>query len=77
MKLKAICHGDELCLATEAGDIIEFVDGCRVFSTGMGAMVGNRIQCHFSLIVDLEMSVKVVDADEKSVKALPNPAFDD
>lgn|SRR2546423_1002137 len=67
MKLKAIYHGDELCLATEAGEIIESVETCRVFSTGMGAMVGQRIPCHFSIIVNLAVSEKIIDADERAL----------
>ncbi len=76
MRLKAIYHGDELCLATEAGEIIEFTDGCRIFSTGMDAMAGKRVQCHFSIIVNLETPVTIVDADERSVRALPTAPQD-
>jgi hypothetical protein len=69
MKLKAIYHKDELCLATESGDIIDNV--FSAYPTGMHATAGKRIQVQFTVIADLESTTKIVEADGQSVRALP------
>ena len=70
MRLKAIYHGDELCLATEAGEIIESVGGCEIRPLHLSAQAGDYIKGSFEVIVRLESTTKIVDAD---VRALPEP----
>ena len=71
MRLKAIYHGDNLCLATESGELIESAEGCDVHFKYVEARTGEPITAAFEVtLTGIENAAQVVDAD---VRALPEP----